>query len=135
MIGLPTRRKAGKRNETKPKKKSKTRRAKEKGKTVRCNKVVITLHDSFDILELQLVIAVQLLNGRSILVPVVGSAGAKDGRRGGRGRRDRQGGRRRDGTFHHEQITETSPSLILQRLPEEIRLSKARRLGAERSQG
>jgi hypothetical protein len=62
---------------------SKTEQRKEKH--LRGKEFVIALHDAFDIAQFQLVIAVELLNGLAILMPVVRSAGTKDIRRGRKG--------------------------------------------------
>jgi hypothetical protein len=44
---------------------------KEKWKAVRCNKVIVTLHDSLHIAELELIVSVEILDGRTILIPIL----------------------------------------------------------------
>lgn len=57
---------------------------KERKGAIRCNEMIFSLHDAFDIAELQLVIAIELFDDGTIFLPVLGSARTKEsGRRGG----------------------------------------------------
>lgn len=54
--------------------------------TIRCIELIIPLHYALDIAQLELVVAVELLDDFAVLVPVVGSAGPENGRRVTNGR-------------------------------------------------
>ena len=102
----------------------------------RCREIMVSLHDVFDIFELELIISIELFNEWSVLVPVFRLARLKESGRGGRGGRSRSGSGQTggsEGTFHHEERLSDDDGLLIvwiARLPQ-MSSSEPGRLGME----